>query len=205
MPKGITAIPILLAIKFQIATRNDGLQKRRSRGKNAGNAPQVAIVGQRGTLNVRRPRVRKRFLFLGFISLVMGSFAGSACTSTTPPDDRLDLPGRTPGTDASSDDGAVAPKCTDLAAKVSDRPACDKCAKEKCCSQIQACNESEDCKGLQDCLAPCAQEDLVCILTCQDAHGTGATKLQEVGSCATNKCKAECPSETPDADIFDAG
>ena len=152
--------------------------------------------------------MRKVILFVGVIGLVVAPMVGTACSSNDPKNGVIDLPGRTNGKDATSEqvlgEGGPAASCTDLPAKVSDRPACDKCAKEKCCAQIQTCNESEDCTALQSCLAPCAQSDIVCILTCQDAHGTGAAKLQEVGSCATNKCKVECPSETPDADIFDA-
>ena len=133
---------------------------------------------------------------------------GSACSSSTPDTGGANLPGRN---DADTNDGNVGPitdssvappTCDKLTTKVSDRPACDTCAKAKCCSEITACNASNDCAALQQCLAPCAQTDTLCILTCQEAHPKGGDLLQEVGSCAQLKCKSECPSETPDGDIF---
>ena len=138
--------------------------------------------------------------FTGVAAVIM---AGVACSSSTPNDGRVDLPTR-------PDDGAVdsaqaadsAVSCKDLKLKVGDPAACDQCAKDKCCAEVMACNNSADCKALQECIAPCAQDDLVCILTCQDAHSKGADALQEVGACAQNNCKNECPSMQSDADIF---
>lgn len=65
--------------------------------------------------------------------------------------------------------------------------------------------ESADCTALQECLAPCAQDDIVCILGCQEMHPKGNDALTEVGSCARSKCKSECPSNTPDANVFGDG
>ncbi len=149
----------------------------------------------------------RKFLFiLGFTGVAAVVMAGAACSSSSPNDGRIDLPTRP---DDAMGDSAVAPdpmdsavSCKNLALKVGEPAACDQCAKEKCCAEVMACNSSADCKALQECIAPCAQDDLVCILTCQDAHSNGASKLQDVGSCAQSNCKNECPSMQSDADIF---
>lgn len=137
-------------------------------------------------------------------------FGGSAiaiegCSSESSKDGNLNLPSRDPakdggsdGTTSQGDTGTEPPAdCKSYTKKVSDRPACDTCTKEKCCSEILTCDKSADCKALQDCLEPCAQDDDLCILTCIAAHEGGSDKLQDVGQCAQSKCKAECPP--PDA------
>lgn len=107
------------------------------------------------------------------------------------------------GGSAPSDGGSsTGPSCTGLALQVSDTPACDKCAKDKCCSEVIACNDSSDCKGLMSCIAKCGSSDLQCMLACQTAHDKGAGLLQDLGSCAGDKCQAECPSSDLDANIF---
>lgn len=136
------------------------------------------------------------------------------CSSDDSKDGTIALPERDPKTDAGkesgtappADSGAPAPDCKSMTLKVSDKPACDTCAKDKCCAEVLACDKSNDCKALQACLEPCANDDLVCVLTCQAAHPKGQDALQEVGSCALANCKTECPSETPDSgDPFDSG
>jgi hypothetical protein len=84
---------------------------------------------------------------------------------------------------------------------VDSRPACDTCTKQKCCSQLQACAASASCKAAQDCIAKCADDDFGCVLTCSATGGNGAELLQDVGTCASNSCKTECPS----AFDFDGG
>ncbi len=128
--------------------------------------------------------------------------AAAACSNSTPNDGTIGIPPRNDAADAEpvvATDSAVS--CKDMP-KVGEPAACDQCAKANCCKEIVACNMSADCKALQDCIAPCAQDDFVCILTCQDAHPNGTALLQEVGSCAQTSCKNECPSMQSDADIF---
>lgn len=142
----------------------------------------------------------RKFVFLmGFTGVAMVIMAGAACSNSTPEDGPLGLP---PRDDAAVDSADSAVSCKDLKLIVGDPAACDQCAKDKCCAEVTACNSSADCKALQECIGPCAQDDLVCILTCQDAHSKGADLLQEVGACAQNNCKNECPSMQSDADIF---
>lgn len=88
-------------------------------------------------------------------------------------------------------------------ASVDDRPACDQCARAKCCEWITKCDQSAQCKAVQNCLKDCANDDFVCILGCQTQGGSGAEYLQELGACAQNECKSECPSSGVDAG-FDA-
>jgi hypothetical protein len=153
--------------------------------------------------------VRKFLFVLGFTGVAAVVMAGAACSNSAPNDGRIDLPTRP---DDAMVDSAVAPgptdsavSCKNLALKVGEPAACDQCAKEKCCAEVMACNSSADCKALQECIAPCAQDDLFCILTCQEAHSNGASKLQDVGACAQSSCKNECPSMQSDADIFADG
>jgi hypothetical protein len=127
--------------------------------------------------------------------------AGAACSNSSPNDGRIDLPARS---DAEVD-SSPAESCTNLALRVGEPDSCDKCAKSKCCTEVLACTKSADCTALQECLTPCAQDDIVCILGCQEMHPKGNDALTEVGTCARAKCKNECPSNTPDADIFGDG
>ena len=143
----------------------------------------------------------RKVLFLGFTGLFVA--AAVACATTSPDGSGINLPGRNDADtvgDGAIKDGPVS--CEKVTAKVSDRPACDTCAKKQCCTEISACNASNDCTALQMCLAPCAQTDSFCILSCLEAHAKGGELLQEVGSCAQLKCKTDCPSETPDGDLF---
>jgi hypothetical protein len=94
-------------------------------------------------------------------------------------------------------------RCDDSTTKVSDRPACDQCAKAKCCEEIHACEQSSACKALTVCIEACDEDDFVCLLTCQGSNPSGSALLSEIGYCAQAECNAECPSETPDAG-FDA-
>ena len=77
---------------------------------------------------------------------------------------------------------------------VDSRPACDTCTKQKCCAQLQACDASAACKAAQACLAACASDDFLCVLQCSVTGGSGSDLLQEVGTCASQQCKTECPS-----------
>jgi hypothetical protein len=161
----------------------------------------VAFGERNGTLVVRRHRVRKFVFFVGFTGVAMVIAAGAACSNSTPSDGRIDLPARS---DAEVD-SAAAESCTNLSLRVGEPDSCDKCAKDKCCTEVLACTRSADCTALQECLTPCAQDDIVCILGCQETHPKGNDALTEVGSCARAKCKNECPSNAADADIFGDG
>jgi hypothetical protein len=151
--------------------------------------------------------VRKVVFFIGFISLSVPAVAVIACSSDTPNDGRIDLPPRqdTGQRPQPEGDSAPAESCTNLTLKVGEPAACDNCAKTKCCSEVLACSKSSDCTALQECIAPCAQTDFLCITACQASHPEGDSELGAVGRCARSKCKVECPSETPDADIFGDG
>lgn len=110
-------------------------------------------------------------------------------------DDRDDSDG-SGGSSGSTEGGAASCANHD---PVDDRPACDQCARANCCESILACDKSPDCKAMMKCLEECAEGDLSCGLTCNLAHEQGAADLQQVGSCAGNRCAEECPSSTPDA------
>jgi hypothetical protein len=97
------------------------------------------------------------------------------------------------GTDAGSEAGPTG-DCSKMGT-VDNRPACDKCTKQKCCTQLQACEASASCKAAQSCIAACASEDFVCILTCSASGGNGGQLLQDVGTCASQQCATECPSD----------
>ena len=138
------------------------------------------------------------------MGITMAAAAGAACGNSSSGDGDSNLPTRTEaGADASQtaapDSAVPATSCKDLALVVGEPPACDQCAKSKCCDEVLACNNSSDCKALQACIAPCAQDDFVCIGTCSEAHSKGAALLQEVGSCAQTNCKTECQASEPDA------
>ena len=145
-----------------------------------------------------------KFVFLvGFSGLTMAAAAGAACSSSTSSDGESNLPARTEaGADTSTGtaaDAAPAESCKDLTLVVGAPAVCDQCAKSKCCAEVLACTKSADCTALQECIAPCAQDDFVCIGTCSEAHSKGAGLLQEVGACAKTSCKTECAASEPDA------
>lgn len=130
----------------------------------------------------------------------MTTLGVAACSSDGKNDDGSALPNRT-GQDAAADgagDSATPLDCSKRSGKVSDDPVCDTCAKAKCCNEIHACDESADCLALEKCLDACANDDTVCVLTCQATHDKGAGILQDVGACAQNECAKECPIQTPD-------
>lgn len=152
--------------------------------------------------------MRKSVFFSGMLGLVVAGIAAVACGSSDPDGGGINLPPRT-GTgdkDATTPtDSAAAPSCTNLTLKVGEPAACDKCAKDKCCAEVLACTNSPECTALQECLEPCAQTDYICIVTCQETHPEGNETLGKVGTCARSKCKTECPTDIPDADIFGDG
>ena len=94
--------------------------------------------------------------------------------------------------------------CTNHAA-VDPNPACDQCARSKCCEQITQCDQTPSCKTAQDCLAACASDDFVCITGCSATGGKGGEILNEFGACLVNGCKSECSGSQPEVDAgFDA-
>ena len=84
--------------------------------------------------------------------------------------------------------------------KVDDRPACDQCARAKCCAQVLECDKTPDCQAMMKCLEDC-KDDLTCSLTCQIAHEKGGGILADLAACAQTKCEAECPSTSVDAGL----
>lgn len=84
-------------------------------------------------------------------------------------------------------------------APVDDDPACDQCARSKCCEWISKCDGSPSCKAAQDCIAACNPDDFTCVLSCSATAGTGGVFLEELGACVSNNCKTECNASQPDA------
>lgn len=158
--------------------------------------------------------MRKAYWTVALVVFGGTGIAAQGCSSDDAKDGDLNLPGRDPLKDAgpeggqkpAPDTGTETPlDCKSYTKKVSDRPACDTCTKEKCCKEVLACADSADCEALQACLEPCAQDDDLCILTCIAAHEGGSDKLQNVGQCAQSKCKNECPPPDAGGDPFDSG
>ena len=145
----------------------------------------------------------KFVLLVGFTGLTIVAAAGGACSSSTGSDGDSNLPARTEAgaeTSTTAGDSAVpAASCKDLTLVVGEPKACDDCAKSKCCDEVLACTKSSDCTALQECIAPCQQDDFLCIGTCSEAHSKGAALLQEVGACAKSSCKKECAASEPDS------
>ena len=100
------------------------------------------------------------------------------------------------------DGGTKTPADCSKMGAVDSRPACGTCTKQKCCAQLQACEASAECKAAQACIAACAEDDFFCVLQCSAAGGNGGDLLQDVGTCASQQCKTECPSSF---DIGDGG
>jgi hypothetical protein len=84
-------------------------------------------------------------------------------------------------------------------APVDDDPACDQCARSKCCEWISKCDGSPSCKAAQDCIGACNSDDFTCVLGCSATAGTGGVFLEELGPCVSNGCKSECSASQPDA------
>ena len=83
--------------------------------------------------------------------------------------------------------------------KVDDRPACDQCARANCCAEVLECDKTADCAALLKCIDDCKGE-LICQLTCDEAHPKGSDALSGVAGCAQTKCETECPSQGVDID-----
>lgn len=150
--------------------------------------------------------MRRTAFFVAAVGFI-GAAAVQGCGSDKV-DDGANLPSRSP-----KDAGVITPDdsgggssgnvdCTGLTDKVSDTPACDTCAKQKCCKEVMACENSSDCKALNACLAKCADTDQLCILTCSAAHDNGTALAQDVASCAQDKCASECPTPEGGTDPF---
>jgi hypothetical protein len=165
----------------------------------------LALEPRSGTLVSSGGFSLSKFVVLvGFTGLTLAAAAAGACSSSTGGDGDNTLPARTEaGADTSTTttgtDAAPAESCANLTLVVGAPAICDQCAKSKCCEEVLACTKSADCTALQECIAPCAQDDFICIGTCSEAHSKGAALLQEVGSCAKSACKTECAAAEPDA------
>lgn len=158
-------------------------------------------------LAVEAVALSKFFFSVAFTGLTIAAAAGAACSSSSGGDGDPGLPARfEAGAEASTADAAAAESCKDLALVVGEPKACDQCVKAKCCDSVLACTKSADCTAVQECIAPCAQDDFICISTCTESHPRGTEILQEIGSCAKTNCKTECASsEPPDSGGFDTG
>ena len=124
-------------------------------------------------------------------------------------DGGANLPPRNSGKDAetntssssgstTSSSGDPSYDCSNHAA-VDDDPACDQCARSKCCEWITKCDGSPSCKAAQECIAACDDGDFICVQSCAVTAGAGGEFLQEFGACVSNSCKSECASSQPDA------
>lgn len=160
-------------------------------------------------LAVEAVALSKFFFFVGFTGLTIAAAAGAACSSSSGGEGDTGLPARIEAgaeTSTTVPDAAPAESCKDLALVVGEPKACDQCVKAKCCDSVLACTKSADCTAVQECIAPCAQDDFICISTCTESHPKGTEILQEIGSCAKTSCKTECASsEPPDSGGFDTG
>jgi hypothetical protein len=150
--------------------------------------------------------VRKTLAKLALAALFASALAAGCGDDVGDEGDRLPTRADEPRDSGPSGELDAEPtiRCDDSTTKVSDRPACDQCAKAKCCKEIDACDKSNACKVLADCIADCDADDFACVLTCQGANPSGAQLLTEIGYCAQAQCKTECPSEMPDSGDFDA-
>jgi hypothetical protein len=155
--------------------------------------------------------LRTTFLVIGVVGLCSLGLV-IACADSSSGESGNELPGRgtssgdeggTSSSGGSSGTSGSTADCTNHA-PVSDTPACDTCAKAKCCDHIDKCDKNDDCKAAQDCIAACAEGDQFCGLTCLLSHEQGSEILQGLASCTSTKCKAECPSANPGDAGFDS-
>lgn len=121
-------------------------------------------------------------------------------------DDTTPKKGTSSGTTSTATDDQAG-DCS-KAEKTDDRPACDTCAKSKCCKSVLAVQSNSDAKLLTKCLDTCGPlttlEGATCGLTCQESHPSGNTVFGDFSSCVQDKCGSECPS-TIDLGGVDAG
>jgi len=135
-------------------------------------------------------------------SIAIGIAVG--CSAPSPDGTSLNR-GRGSSSSGSDDDAETASSSSGGSAdcsnheKVDDRPACDQCARANCCAEVLECDKTADCAALLKCIDDCKGE-LICQLTCDEAHPKGSDALSGVAGCAQTKCETECPSQGVDID-----
>lgn len=99
--------------------------------------------------------------------------------------------------DAASDTGA----CKLSGVYSSSMPACNACAEEKCCVELNACFDAESCDDLYvNCILGCAllEEDAgkeqidACVTECGTEYPEGKTLYDTAMGCTETQCKAAC-------------
>ncbi|HQP36228.1 MAG TPA: hypothetical protein PLI95_13660 [Polyangiaceae bacterium] len=99
--------------------------------------------------------------------------------------------------DAAPDTGA----CKLSGVYSSSKPACNACAEEKCCVELNACFDAESCDDLYvNCMLGCAllEEDAgkeqidACVSECGTEYPEGKTLYDAAMGCAETQCKAAC-------------
>jgi hypothetical protein len=175
------------------------VERRPGRSK----APPGGVERRRMAASGTRRHTLRKLAFITAGSLLALVIA-IGCSDSDPPPPRTSAPPRESTGSSGSDASTGAPDCTKHA-KVDDRPACDQCAREKCCKELVACDDNAGCKATMDCLAACQPDDPTCGLTC--SLNDPGNLLLAFGQCAKGKCGSECPDTSsgdggPDFDAF---
>ncbi|MDC0680334.1 hypothetical protein [Sorangium atrum] len=71
---------------------------------------------------------------------------------------------------------------------------CTTCLALRCQESYCACQRSTECAALGNCLLGCAAEDVACKQACMTAHRAGISGIFLEGGCASELCRAQCPS-----------
>lgn len=150
--------------------------------------------------------IRAHFLFAAAaVGLVACSSDDSESTDPTPGADAATETGITEDAapdaavteDAAIDTGA----CKLSGVYSSSKPACNACAEEKCCVELNACFDAESCDDLYvNCILACAllEEDAgdeqidACVTECGTEYPEGKTLYDAAMGCAETQCKAAC-------------
>ncbi|MFO0553796.1 MAG: hypothetical protein U0271_35760 [Polyangiaceae bacterium] len=83
-----------------------------------------------------------------------------------------------------------------------DRPDCEACMDNSCCTEEEACGPGSDCEALLICANACAEGDQPCVDACIADHAQGLTDIQAVFACYDASCKTDVACAFP---ICDSG
>jgi hypothetical protein len=73
----------------------------------------------------------------------------------------------------------------------SDKPACDACMKQECCSQATSCGNSSSCFPYWDCWLAC-DGDPFCEDDCRATYPGGVGPFEGLRDCLLDNCQSEC-------------
>ena len=108
----------------------------------------------------------------------LGACGGPAASSNPPPP-------------TAPDAGPSPPQCQ------SGSNACDTCAADSCCAQLQACENSADCKNAVNCASQCGGQQ-ACLNNCASEYPNGVTLANSLSSCLSADCSQQCaPDVSP--------